>query len=323
MKTRSQNNEPRAGIVDVAAAAGVGVGTASDALNGRGRMSEATRTRVTEVANMLAYRPRASARALRKGTTMALGLRFGGGVVPRGEFIIDLLNGAATAAHARGYGLLMSAPTLREAEIVDGLIVVDPINPKDAEVDGVRVITIGRARSRRHIPYIDLDFDAFIGLLMKSVEPYARQGAVWLLNEASPASFNADTASAFRRCCKRIGRTATVVECSDRVDSGVPAFERQLGRAELPAIVIAPTGGHAAMLQRHLQAHGVQIPEQVTIVCLCGDSTLTDLQPTIPACDPACWEQGQQVVDALLDWLNTGSPPKNLLMMPRLLVDGQ
>src|ERR1700733_577672 len=69
--------EPRTTIVDVAAVASVGVGTASDALNGRGRMSDATRNRVIEAADMLGYRPRASARALRKGTTMALGLRFG------------------------------------------------------------------------------------------------------------------------------------------------------------------------------------------------------------------------------------------------------
>ena len=48
MEPENAMTNGRVRIADVARAAGVGQGTASDALNGRGRISEATRKRVAE-----------------------------------------------------------------------------------------------------------------------------------------------------------------------------------------------------------------------------------------------------------------------------------
>ncbi len=57
----------RVKIGDVAAAAGVSITTVSHALNGKGRLPEATRRRVREVAERLGYQPSALARGLRAG----------------------------------------------------------------------------------------------------------------------------------------------------------------------------------------------------------------------------------------------------------------
>src|SRR6185295_14136328 len=64
----------RAGIRDVAAAAGVSITTVSDALNGKGRLPDETRSRVREVADRLGYRPSAAARTLRTGRSGLIGL---------------------------------------------------------------------------------------------------------------------------------------------------------------------------------------------------------------------------------------------------------
>ncbi|MFG2334213.1 LacI family DNA-binding transcriptional regulator, partial [Streptomyces sp. NPDC048604] len=57
--TTAAHRRSRMGIRDVAAAAGVSITTVSDALNGKGRLPDATRRHVREVADRLGYRPSA------------------------------------------------------------------------------------------------------------------------------------------------------------------------------------------------------------------------------------------------------------------------
>jgi LacI family transcriptional regulator len=61
-------------IRDVAAAAGVSIGTASKALNGRGTLRAETRERVAAAARQLGFRPNALARGLLSGRTFTVGL---------------------------------------------------------------------------------------------------------------------------------------------------------------------------------------------------------------------------------------------------------
>ncbi|MEV7893513.1 LacI family DNA-binding transcriptional regulator, partial [Streptomyces cyaneofuscatus] len=61
-------------LLDVARTAGVSKSTASDALQGSGRVAEATRDRVRAVAEELGYRPNSAARRLRRSSTGAIGL---------------------------------------------------------------------------------------------------------------------------------------------------------------------------------------------------------------------------------------------------------
>ncbi|TWH26122.1 LacI family transcriptional regulator, partial [Isoptericola variabilis J7] len=61
-------------LKDVAAAAGVSVATASQALAGRGRMTAATRARVQRTADGLGYVANPLGRGLRTGRTQALGV---------------------------------------------------------------------------------------------------------------------------------------------------------------------------------------------------------------------------------------------------------
>ena len=71
MATSSGPTPARVTLADVAAAAGVATSTASDALNQRGRMAEATRERVHEKARELGYLPNPSARGPTRWTIAA------------------------------------------------------------------------------------------------------------------------------------------------------------------------------------------------------------------------------------------------------------
>jgi LacI family transcriptional regulator len=64
----------RIGIADVAALAGVSLGTASKALNGRGTLREETRARVRAAADKLGFAPSSIARSLLTGRTFTVGI---------------------------------------------------------------------------------------------------------------------------------------------------------------------------------------------------------------------------------------------------------
>ncbi|MGP4105147.1 LacI family DNA-binding transcriptional regulator, partial [Nonomuraea sp. KM90] len=84
-------------IADVAALAGVSVGTASKALNGRGSLREETRVRVREAARQLNFEVNAGARSLHSGRTYTVGMITTDTI---GRFSIPVLMGAEDALGA-------------------------------------------------------------------------------------------------------------------------------------------------------------------------------------------------------------------------------
>jgi LacI family transcriptional regulator len=84
-------------IIDVAALAGVSVGTASKALNGRGTLREETRARVQNAADRLDYQPSAAARSLHTGRTYTVGMITTDTI---GRFSIPVMMGAEDALGA-------------------------------------------------------------------------------------------------------------------------------------------------------------------------------------------------------------------------------
>ncbi|MEU5033474.1 LacI family DNA-binding transcriptional regulator [Streptomyces rubiginosohelvolus] len=116
-------------LLDVARAAGVSKSTVSDALQGSGRVAEATRDRVRAVAEELGYRPNSAARRLRRASTGAVGLHLPA-TATRLDYYMNLAFGAVERAQEDGLDMVLLAPSGaaggRIASRVDGLLVIDP-----------------------------------------------------------------------------------------------------------------------------------------------------------------------------------------------------
>jgi LacI family transcriptional regulator len=84
----------RVTIKDVAAAAGVSIGTASKALNGHGKLRAETRNRVAQAAERLGFAPNTLAQALLAGRTFTVGLITSDSF---GRFSIPVMLGAEDA----------------------------------------------------------------------------------------------------------------------------------------------------------------------------------------------------------------------------------
>ena len=118
-------------ITDVAALAGVSIGTASKALNGTGQLRDSTRSRVKEAAERLGFVGDARARALSSGRTYTVGMVT---TDTFGRFAIPVLLGAEDALSAGQMAVLLCDTRddhVREAHYlrslaargVDGIIV--------------------------------------------------------------------------------------------------------------------------------------------------------------------------------------------------------
>ncbi|MFG2485480.1 LacI family DNA-binding transcriptional regulator [Streptomyces virginiae] len=120
---------PAVTLLDVARAAGVSKSTVSDALQGSGRVAEATRDRVRAVAEELGYRPNSAARRLRRSSTGAVGLHLPQ-TATRLDYYMNLAFGAVQRAQEEGLDVVLLAPAGAAsgplASRVDGLLVIDP-----------------------------------------------------------------------------------------------------------------------------------------------------------------------------------------------------
>jgi LacI family transcriptional regulator len=103
---------PRATIREVAAAAGVSMGTVSRVAAGTGRISETTRAKVITAMRELAYEPNAAARAMRTKVTKTVGLLIPDITCP---IFIRVATGAEEVLGGRGY-MLFSFSSNRQTE---------------------------------------------------------------------------------------------------------------------------------------------------------------------------------------------------------------
>lgn len=122
----------RVTLSDVAAVAGVSLSTASRALNGGGRVSTATRSRIAEAARRLDFRPNALAQSFALGRSRTIGILAQNA---RGAFTEPVLVGAVAHLGSREQACLLydtgfdpdtMAESVRRllARRVDGLLVL-------------------------------------------------------------------------------------------------------------------------------------------------------------------------------------------------------
>lgn len=142
--------KPQPTIVDLARDLGISKTTVSDALSGRGRVSEETRALVAEAAARIGYVGNRAARSLRSSSNGAIGLHIPP-IVRNFAFYMDFAFGAAHAAAELDVDLMLfardPAVSARRGFPVDGALVVDPLRD-DPTMErlldaGVPVVTVG------------------------------------------------------------------------------------------------------------------------------------------------------------------------------------
>lgn len=326
----------RAGIRDVAAAAGVSITTVSDALNGKGRLPDATRAHVREVADRLGYRPSAAARTLRTGRSGLIGLT----VTTYGEepftftefaYFAEMARAATSAALARGYALVILPASSRHDVwsnvALDGTVVIDPSDhdPMVTELvrQGIPVVSDGRPAGSLPVQaWVDNDHEAAVlGILEHLAEAGARR--IGLLTGTSTDTYTRLSTSAYLSWCERIGQEP-VVESYPAHDpcAGAVAADRLLARPDRPDAVYGLFDPNGTDLLAAARRYGLRVPEDLLLVCCSESMVYATTEPPITTLSLKPGRIGTAVVQLLIDAIEgvDGGRPVQQVMPTDLIV---
>ncbi|MGW0838707.1 LacI family DNA-binding transcriptional regulator [Streptomyces sp. NPDC002787] len=304
----------------VAARAGVSTATVSNALNGTGRLSDATRQRVLAAARELGHAPASTARALARGSTGVLGLTtttYGDLPVSYLEipYYAQLTLGAMAAAHERGYMVMVMpnslSPWMWLNTPMDGVIHVapradDPVRSILRE-RGVPMVTDGRPpQPHWGDAWVDIDYEAGMRLLLDHLtEAGARRIALSrpLHDDAYPHQVE----RAYASWCAERGLPALVEEYAsmpDYLTAERDAVGRLLDRDPRPDAVIgvySDSGHNILAAARH---HGLRVPQDLLVACVSEDPDYATTTPPVTTLSLRPDRVSDEAVDLLIALIN-------------------
>lgn len=319
----------RVALRDVANAAGVSIGTASDALNGKGRMDLSTRAAIVATAERLGYRANRAARHLRRGSTGILAFAHN---VPTEspaelagiEYFVQILTSAANAAARHGYALVISPiqPGNLDDLHVDGAIVMDPESGSPLlallEERGIPAVTAGRVpdRPREEGWWVDNDIE---GETIRALDHLAAQGArsVALVTTRPTRSYTFDSISGYERWCEARGQAPRIVLLDGYASEagGYRATQPLFAAPDAPDAIYAPLDRLAVGAQLAARGAGLRVPEDVMVAAGSDSESTRTASPPVTALALHPDRIGGLAVDLLVERLRDGAgPPRHLVV---------
>ena len=323
------------GIKEVAAAAGVSVTTVSHALNDKGRLPEATRTRVRTIADELGYRPNATARNLVVGRTGLLGLAVSqrGGppfAVTDFAYFAQLMISASTAAMGDGYALVLApADTALQPTggiAVDGAIIVDPVreDPLVAALQraGIAVVTTGRVPGDdERSAWVDNDH---IAGTCSILDHLARCGGrrIALMTSPLEISYTLDVERAYRDWCAkhRVEPLVKATELGLTERAGHAAATELLALPDPPDAIFATYDRLAYGTLLAAEARGVRVPEDLLLATTATESQAPETaRPALTTLNLHPEEIGRCAAALLVELLDGQEPERHVLVPHRVI----
>ncbi len=328
----------------IAREVGVSKTTVYRALHNKGRIHPDTRERILQVARDLGYRPNLVARSLRVQRTSTIGMVTIG---LTGWFYAHILEGVDSVAQANEYGVLIACSygfPDREREIVemlldkrvDGLIVA-PADPEEnrAFYEQLMEMQVPLVFIDRYVPGLPADFVATnneLGgyLATRHLLQMGRRRIVFVSN-----------GSRERRATSVIGRYAGYVRALDECDvcekielgPGLPdilpeeeyaynAVSHYLAQGGTLDGAFAVNDDVAYGVIRALQAHGLRVPEDVSVVGFDDQDTSKFIFPPLTTVAQPMRAIGEKAATLLLERITQGTamPPQQVLLSPQLVV---
>jgi DNA-binding LacI/PurR family transcriptional regulator len=302
------------GMKDVAAAAGVSITTVSDALNGKGRLPQATRDHVRDVARRLGYRPSVIARSLASGKTRnfaltissAEGAAFAFGAV---EYFVQLMSSAMSEALKHGYSLILSQRDANSDTLtlpVVGAIVVDPVLDDPALADflnqEIPVVTAGRDPAAENASF-SVDNDHAAGT-RRMLDHLARAGGgrIALVTAPPVHSYIIDALAAYEAWCDRRGVAPMIsfAQYSLTEAAGYAAASELLSRPDRPDAIYATLDRLALGVTLAAKTQGLSVPDDLLVAGLSDSEAGRQATPSLTALALNPSEIGKRAVDMLV-----------------------
>jgi DNA-binding LacI/PurR family transcriptional regulator len=303
-------------IRDVARAAGVSVTTASDALNGKGRVDPATRRRVQEAGRRLRYQANRHARGLRSGRSGALGLLLPVRADSQSDealsldFYMRLASAAAAATFSHKQALMLLPPMITLSGLrgfaLDGGIVVDPAE-RDVRTGlfqrlGVPVVTIERDLGRpKERFYVASNTEANTERLLTHLAERGAQRIALVLPQAD-WGWASETLRAYETWTNEHEFPSLVVPVAltPGEDNAFAAVRRLLARRRPPDALFVVAARFIRGAMRAAEAAGRHVPDDLLVAAGVDSLPAREGTPPITALDLHPELQAMAAVDMLL-----------------------
>ena len=317
---------------DVAREAGVHVSTASRALSSTSAfpIASTTRSRVTEAAQRLRYRPNAVARGLKLADTRSLGL-----LSPslRNPVLADIIHGAVARAWERNLVVLLAEDTgdaaahlayerLVEEGRIEGLLVasarLDDEMSERLVADGIPCVFVNRrfVGSNRNVSMREED----AGKL--AARHLLERGHSHIVHIAGPTDL--DTANrrttGFVAELAAAGITPTITHASYTEAAALEAARVLLGVSPRPSAMFVSNLNQAIGALAGIRISGATAPGQVSLITCDDDPILEHLEVPVTAIRMPLLELGRVAIDALLNQIRGEAPTDRVIETEPVLV---
>jgi DNA-binding LacI/PurR family transcriptional regulator len=261
-------------MADVADRAGVSRALVSIVFRGVPGASPATRERVMQAAEELAYRPDQRARLLGSNRSRTVGVVFG----LHREFHAELVESLYRAVEATGYDLALGAvaPTRAERRAVqslldyrcEALVLLGPtLAPKaiDELAERLPVVVVARALRSRAVDVVRTDDVSGARLAVEHLAGLGHRSITHVDGRRAPGA--AERRRGYRAAMHELGldSTAELVPGGLTEEDGEGVAAR-LQAGALPTAVTAFNDHCGAGLLAALRARGVGVPEELSVV---------------------------------------------------------
>ncbi|MBN9615656.1 MAG: hypothetical protein BGO25_12865 [Acidobacteriales bacterium 59-55] len=323
-------------IQDVASFAGVSLGTVSAVLNNNGRVSTATRAHVQAAIASLGYRPDLYASNLARRHTQMLGLLVSNLQNP---FFAETAQAMEDEAARHGYRISLTAsnfsPEQHRAAVkqllgarIAGLAIITSEHDDTARqlisASGIPAVFLDVGKPEENLAILRVDSRGGMKAAVKHLIQLGHRDLLFVRNsqEASGPPLlshrlrDQGFAAAVRSCAIEGLKTNIVDVRGPGADAGEQAIASVFGRIHFTA-VIAITDMVAMGVYRGLQARGVRIPREVSVVGFDNTYFSRFLNPPLTTVDVSRSDLSRLVIASLLQRKKTS---QRLIHLPTSLV---
>ncbi|MEU4678343.1 LacI family DNA-binding transcriptional regulator [Micromonospora sp. NPDC023737] len=317
---------------DVARLARVSVSTVSYVLTGTRPISQATRAKVLAAMAELGYQPNAMARGLASRRSRIVSLLMPMDERGLGATETAFVTGAAAAASAAGYHLVLSPVgdlddlrRLASQRMLDGAVLME-VQVEDERVTtlqeaAVPLVLIGRTGDTTGLSYVDIDFDQtvreavdhLVGLGHRRIV-YVNHSAAAIATGYGPA---VRTRDAFVTAMTGHGLEPLMIPAQDSAAGGRAALAAALAEApDLSAVLVMNENAIFGILGE-LTNRGLAVPHDVSVVSMVTSPQVAELAtPALTAMTSPGSALGRIAVEALLRHVENAGDAQHQQLLP-------
>ncbi|MFY1698350.1 MULTISPECIES: LacI family DNA-binding transcriptional regulator [unclassified Solwaraspora] len=319
---------------DVARLAQVSASTVSYVLTGTRPISPATRDKVLAAMAQLGYQPNAMARGLASRRSRILGLLMPMDERGLGATETAFVTGAAAAAGAAGYHLVLSPigagdldelRRLASQRMLDGALLME-VQLHDPRVEvlreiGVPQVLIGRTADTTGLSYVDIDFDRTVRDAVGYLVGLGHRRIVYVNHSADAVAAGYGpalrTRDAFTAAMADHGLTPLTTFAEDSAAGGRAALATALRLAPDLTAILAMNESAVFGLLGELTARGRTVPDDVSVVSMVTSPQVADLAtPALTAMNSPGSALGRIAIETLLRHVDGGSDEVHQQLLP-------